>query len=224
MADKAEQAAGLTHVVRRWWSSLLGAPRRITLLTIILLVLASSVFAYTYYRQIQNEEAQSELFQAVYYFEADSLRLALEGDGVNYGFLELIERYDATEVSNLAHFYAGICYLKMGKYEESIEQIEDFEASDWLLAARAQALIGDAHMELGRSLEAAEFYQKAANHRPNEVFSPVYLRKAAIAYEKSEDHRGAVACYRRILEDYPDADREEATKQVQRLEESLTTK
>jgi hypothetical protein len=43
------------------------------------------------------------MFQAVYYFEADSLDKALNGDGNNLGFLEIIDEYSVTDAANLAN-------------------------------------------------------------------------------------------------------------------------
>ena len=53
---------------------------------IVLLILGFSAFSY--FKENQNNTAQEEMFQAVYYFEKDSLVQALNGDGNNYGFLE----------------------------------------------------------------------------------------------------------------------------------------
>ena len=47
------------------------------------------------------------MFQAVYYFEKDSLVQALNGDGNNYGFLEIIDEYSLSDAANLSKFYAG---------------------------------------------------------------------------------------------------------------------
>jgi hypothetical protein len=54
----------------------------------VIAVVVAAYFLYNYWVTNQNESAQNEMFQAVYYFEADSLDLALEGDGNNYGFLQ----------------------------------------------------------------------------------------------------------------------------------------
>ena len=90
-----------------------------------LAVLASAVFLYRYYIANQDNQAQIDMFQAVYYFEADSVQKALMGDGNNYGFLDIIENYGMTETANLAHYYAGACYLQMGEYENAIENLSD---------------------------------------------------------------------------------------------------
>lgn len=159
-------------------------------------------FVYGYYMDNQNKLAQDDMFQAVFYFEQDSIDLALNGDGNNYGFKDIGEEYPGTESANLANFYSGVIHLKKGNSKVAILYLEDFSTSDLLVQARSYSLIGDAYMELGEFEKAVENYNKAANHRSNEYFSPIYLRKAAIAYEKMEQWEGAKGCYQKIMEDY----------------------
>ncbi len=171
------------------------------------------------YTTNQDEIAQTEMFQAVYYFEADSLERALNGDGNNYGFLNIIEEYPMTSSANLSHFYAGAALLKQRKFEEAITHLEEFSASDLLLQARAYALIGDAYMELGNFSDAANFYKKAADYKSNESFTPGYLMKAAFAYERLNDYASAIANYDKVIENYLDANEyQEARKHKARLE------
>ncbi len=177
-----------------------------------------SIFGYRYYKNLQNEEGQRELFQAVYYFEADSVQRALTGDGVNYGFLELMEKYNGTTVGNLAAFYAGVCHMKLKQYTEAIEKLVSFGSADWLLQARAYALIGDAYVEEAQYEKAIAYYEKATVYKPNKPFTPQYLKKAAVIYEKIGRPEKALDCYARILEEHAGSSlQQEATKQVQRL-------
>ena len=171
------------------------------------------------YTTNQDEIAQTEMFQAVYYFEADSLERALSGDGNNYGFLNIIEEYPMTPSANLSHFYAGAALLKQRKFEEAITHLEDFKSSDLLLQARAYSLIGDAYMELGNFSDAGKFYTKAADYKSNESFTPAYLMKAALAYERLNDYAAAISRYDRIVNNYVNANEyQEARKQKARLE------
>jgi tetratricopeptide (TPR) repeat protein len=186
----------------------------------VIALIVAGVFGYNYYMDSQNEEAQVEMFQAVFYFEADSLNKALNGDGNNYGFLDIIDNYGGTKSANLASFYVGATYLKQGQFEDAIDYLEEFKSDDLLLQPRAYALIGDAYMELGNYTKAAAYYMDAAEYKPNKYFSPIYLTKAAIAYEKVADYMAALSCYETILKDFWDwSDINEAKKQKSRLEE-----
>lgn len=169
---------------------------------IVLVLIVGGIFGYRYYKNNQEQLAQSEMFQAVHYFESDSLDLALNGDGNNLGLTDIANDYSITDAGNLANYYAGVAYLKQGKYKPAILYLEDFESDDLLVQARAYSLIGDAHMELGEYEQAASFYTKAANYKPNEYFSPSYLMKAAIAYEKAGNMEEAKSAYTTVIEDY----------------------
>lgn len=163
------------------------------------------VGGYIFYDQSQgskNIEAQDEIFQAVYYYEAEDFDKALNGDGNSLGFLDIIDEYGSTKTGNLANFYVGNCFLKKGEFETAIEYLNDFSSSDVLLQARAYALVGDANMELKNFSEAASYYKKAAEYKSNEQFSPLYWSKAGIAYEKLNDNKSAADCYDKIVTKY----------------------
>jgi tetratricopeptide (TPR) repeat protein len=172
------------------------------------LVLALSIggfLGYRYYIERQDSAAQIEMFQAVYYFEADSLQRALNGDGNNYGFLDIIDNYGSTDAGNLARFYAGVSYLKLGEYQNAIDHLKKFGADDLLVQARAYSLMGDAYMELLNFSEAGKFYERAANHSPNKFFSPQYHLKAGLAFERLNSLEAANKNYTKIVNEYYDS-------------------
>jgi tetratricopeptide (TPR) repeat protein len=179
----------------------------------------SGYFGFSYYKANQNELAQKEMYQAVYYFEADSLDLALKGDGNNLGFIEIIDEYGISAAGNLANFYAGAAYLKQGKYESAIEYLEDFKSNDLLVQPRAYSLIGDAYMEQNKFEDAVKYYSKAADYLPNKYFTPTYLMKAALAYEKLKQNDKAKEAYEKIITDFWDSPEfQNARKYKARLE------
>lgn len=180
-------------------------PKTVVGLAAAVLLLVGGYFGFQYYKQSQNVLAQKEMFQAVFYFESDSLDRALNGDGNNLGFLNIVEDYGITDAGNLANYYAGVCYLKQGKYELARLFLEDFSSSDLLVQARAYSLIGDSYMEEQKYEEAANFYSKAANYEPNKYFSPSYLMKEALAYEKLNQNDKAKAAYEKVITQYWDS-------------------
>lgn len=182
-------------------------------------LMVAGYFLYNYWITNRNATAQNEMFQAVYYFEADSLDNALNGDGNNLGFLDIIDSYSMTEAANLAHYYAGASLLKKGEYIASIEHLEKFSSDDLLIQARAYGLIGDANVELGNLEEAVSNYNKAANYNPNEFTSPTYLIKAAGVLEEQENYTAALKCYDTIVEEYVNSSEyQTARKHKARLE------
>ena len=168
-----------------------------------IVLLVGGYFAWKYwYVAGQESEAQNEMFMAINYFEKDSLEKAINGDGENKGFLEIIDQYGVTSAANLAEYYLGMSYLKQGKYEEAIEHLEDFDADDQMIGPIATGAIGDAHMELGHIDEAISFYIKAADQNKNNFTTPIYLKKAALAYEQKKDYKEAVKIYEKIKEEF----------------------
>ena len=185
----------------------------------VLAIIIAAYFLYNYWITNQNESAQNEMFQAVYYFEADSLDKALDGDGNSLGFKDIIEDYSMTDAANLANYYAGASYLKKGEYISAIDYLESFSSSDLLIQARAYALIGDANFEMGNNEEAVSYYNKAADYNSNEYITPTYLIKAAVVYELLEDYKSAIDCYNTIVEEYVNSSEyQNARKHKARLE------
>ena len=88
----------------------------------LLLILVLGYFGYKQFILDPKEEQATEaMFRAEDYFRADSTRLALNGDAVNAGFVKIISRYKGTKAADLAGFYAGACYLKLGDFNNAVK-------------------------------------------------------------------------------------------------------
>ena len=168
----------------------------------VAVILIGGVLFFQYNTQQQNEKAQAEMFQAVYFFEQDSVDFALNGDGINKGFLNIIESYPRTDAANLAHFYTGSIYLSQKKFEDALTHLEEFSSDDYLVQAKAYSLVGDANLELGKTDEAIAQYTKAARTNENKFMSPKYLAKLAVAQEEAGKIEDAIKTYAEIEEKY----------------------
>ncbi len=177
--------------------------KSLTIIAAAIIILVGGYFAYkNMYIAPLELEAQGRMFMAEKFFEADSLDKALNGFGEHDGFLKIIDNYGGTPSANLAYYYAGICYLNLGEYQKAIDYLSDFSSSDIMVKAVALGAIGDAYMELGKVSDAASQYEKAANYNANNFTTPVYLMKAAGAYEASQKYDKAVAIYKEIKKTY----------------------
>lgn len=178
-------------------------------LTIIVVAVLAIVGGYLGYKKMviapMEIEAQSAMFMAEKYFEQDSLQLAINGDGQNYGFIDIVEEYSGTKSANLAHYYLGICYRNTGEYEYAIDELKSFSSDDIMISAVAIGAIGDCYMELNDVDNAISYYEKAASHNENSLTSPIYLFKAGLAYEDVQDFAAAEKKYLAIKENYPDS-------------------
>ena len=184
-----------------------------------ILGVVAAVFFYFNYTKTQNEEAQQEMFQAVYNFEADSLKKALQGGG-SQGLEAIADEYAGTDAANQANFYIAVSKLKLGKFDEALEAIEKFSTKDPLLQARAYCIAGDIHMEKGNFEDAASNYQKAAAEGANKHFTPVYLMKLGLAQENLKKYTAAAETYGKVADKYFDtAEAADAKKYKARVEQ-----
>ena len=155
-----------------------------------------------FYLKPKEKEAGEQMFVAEQYFEKDSFNLALNGDGDNLGFLDIVDEYGMTKAGNLANYYAGISYLRLGQYEEAIEFLNNFETDDLLLAPIATGAQGDAYLELGQQDKAFDLYVDAAELSDNQLTAPVYLLKAGKLAEEMGNNKKALELYETIKSDF----------------------
>lgn len=180
--------------------------KRLSLLLLAIIVVVGGYMAYKKLIIAPMEiEAQSAMFMAEKYFEQDSLQLAINGDGQNYGFIDIVDEYSGTKSANLAHYYLGICYRNTGEFEYAIDELKSFSSDDIMISAVALGAIGDCYMELNDVDNAISYYEKAAAHNENNLTSPAYLFKAGLAYEDLQDFAAAEKKYLAIKENYPDS-------------------
>jgi tetratricopeptide (TPR) repeat protein len=179
--------------------------RSLTIIIGVIVVIIGGYFGYKkLYVDPLEEEAQSQMFVAERYFEQDSLNLAINGDGNYLGFLDILDEYSVTPSGNLANYYLGICYLRQEKYEEAIEHLSSFGTGDEIMSSVATGAIGDAYMELGETKTAASYYMDASDESNNDFTAPIYLMKAAMAYEELGNYKKAAGIYKSIKNNYPD--------------------
>jgi tetratricopeptide (TPR) repeat protein len=168
---------------------------------LIILVALFFIYQKSYLAPLEDE-AHQEMFMAENYFAKDSFKLALNGDGQYPGFLQIIEEYGSTNAGNLANYYAGICFLRLGQFDEAIKHLKEYSTDDYLLYSVSNGAIGDAYLELGKLENAAKFYKKAAYDKANQFSSPFYLMKLGFVYEKLEQWEKALEAYEYIEKQY----------------------
>lgn len=194
--------------------------KKLLIITSVIVLLIAGYWAFkNLYLEPKEVEAQNEMFIAQYYFEKDSFNLALNGDGQYFGFEKITEEYGVTKTANLAKYYAGICNLQLGNFEGAIDYLSSFSSDDKIIGAIAKGAIGDANMELGKTKEAIEFYNEAAEYNNNEVFSPYFLLKAGMACEINNENNKALEFYKKIKTDFPESTQaREIEKYISKIE------
>lgn len=158
-----------------------------------------------FYKIPREKEANEQMFYAEQYFEKDSFNLALDGDGNYPGFLDIIDDFGGTKSADLATYYTGISYLRLGQFEDAIDYLESFSSDDILVGPVALGACGDAYAELGDTEKALNLYIKAAEVSENSFTAPIYLLKAGKLYESVDDIDKALEAYEEIKDKYPES-------------------
>ncbi len=172
----------------------------------VLVVLLGTFAFYGFYLPGKEKDAQEQMFRAQQYFEQDSFRLALNGDGNYEGFLSIIDDYAFTRAANLSNYYAGISYLRMGEYDNAITHLKKFSSKgEPVLCAMSKGALGDAYSEKNDMDEAISYYKKAADEMENELVTPYYLFKAGLALKVQGKKEEALKLFQQIKNEYPES-------------------
>jgi len=176
----------------------------IGILAAIILVAAGWLIYKNFFLKPKEERSAEAMFKAEEYFRNDSLTLALDGDGQNKGFLYIIKNFDGTKAANLAHFYAGIIYLRTNDFNNAVKHLNDFNTESKQIQMIAYGRLGDAYSEQGKKDEAVENYKKAGNYFPeDESNSSEFLFRAGYLLESMGKNKEAAGVYKEIKEKFP---------------------
>ena len=189
---------------------------------VVIFALAAAVFGY---KKVVVEprmtKAQEMLFEAQYQFESQNadFALALNGDENTPGFAQVVEQYGNTPAGNLARMYAAACSLRLGEFAQAQSYINSFKnvkgVPGEIINAMAAGIKGDIAVENGDNAAAAKLFEQAAKVSENDFTTPMYLRKAALAYAAMGNDAKATELMKVINEQYPASyDAREAMKLV----------
>ncbi|THU38051.1 tetratricopeptide repeat protein [Niastella caeni] len=181
----------------------------ITSVVVGLVVVIGGYFAYkTFFKAPAEAKAAEAIWKAEDYFRQDSFNLALNGDGVNIGFVKASSKFSGTKAGNLATFYAGASYIQLGDYNNAIKFLKDFSTDQEAVKLRATGLLGDAYAELGKKEEAIDYYKKAGTlSEKDDVNSPEYLFRAAMLNQQLGKNKEAIELLHTIKDKYPQSQR-----------------
>lgn len=184
--------------------------RAVTIIGLAIILLGGGYLLYKkMYKEPQENKASEAMFKAEEYFRGDSLQVALNGDGINVGFLKVIDKYGSTKAGNLAKFYAGNCYLQMGDFAKASKYLSDFSTDSKPVQTRGYKLLGDAYAEQGKNADALSAYKKAAhNFEEDKASASEYLFVAAyFAQRVMNDTKEATDLYNELKTKYPQSQR-----------------
>lgn len=169
---------------------------------VAIVVVAACCFGFNKFSESKNVEASNSeaLYQAQFDFEQGNYASALEN------FESIINEYGSTKVGNLSKAYAGLCQMNLGDVDAAIAYLKDYDGNDVNIAPAILSALGDCYVAKESYAEAAKAFVKAASKANNAQFSPLYLKKAGLAYEKIGENAKALQAYESIKNDYADSE------------------
>lgn len=170
----------------------------------IVVVVVLAVLAYhNLHKQPRNAKAQAAIFKGERYFENQQDSLALFGDGNDYiGFEEVINQFGGTKTADLARAYAGISYSRLGENEKALNYLSKFKGGDKLITPAILGAVGDVYMNMDMSDKAVNQFMKAAKAADDNLLSPIYYKKAGLAYLYAEKFDKAIETFESIKKTY----------------------
>lgn len=178
--------------------------KKILMVCAAIVLVVAGVVGFRSCNASQDEKAsQSEaLYQAQFDFEAGNYSAALEN------FESVINEFGSTKSGNLAKAYAGLCQKQLGDLNAAISYLKEYDGNDKVVAPAILSALGDCYVEIENPdyASAAKAFEKAASSADNAQFSPLYLRKAGLAYEAMGDNAKALKVYETIKNKYPNSE------------------
>ena len=169
----------------------------------VIVIITGVVMYNNLYAEPREEKAQAALFKGQEYFEQDAFEQALNGDSIAYtGFLKVADEYSGTKAAHLAKAYAGICYAKLGKYEEAVKMLNDFDGDDQMVSPAMLGATGNCYAQLNQLDKAAATLLDAAKKADNNTLSPIFLMQAGEILVKQGKLDDAIQAYTQIKEKY----------------------
>ncbi len=206
MAEQKKTNEGLNveEAVTQSEAFLIKNKKSIIGVVVAVIVIIAGVTMYKHlYAAPREAKAQAALFKGQEYFEAGAFEQALNGDSIGYaGFASVADQYSGTKAANLAQAYMGICYAKLGKNEEAIQALSDFDGNDQMVSPAVKGALGNCYAQLGQLDKAASTLLDAANEADNNTLSPIFLMQAGQILAQQGKYDDAINAYTAIKEKY----------------------
>lgn len=169
---------------------------------VALVVVIVCYFGFNQLSEGKNAEASNSeaLYQAQFEFEQGNYASALEN------FESVINEFGSTKAGNLSKAYAGLCQMNLGDVDAAISYLKDYDGNDVNIAPAILSALGDCYVTKEAYGDAAKAFEKAASKANNAQFSPIYLKKAGLAFEKAGENAKALKAYESIKNAWADSE------------------
>jgi len=169
----------------------------------LVVIVAACILYHTYVAVPNAEKANTALAKGQEYFAAEQFDKALNGDSTGFvGFAKLAGEYGG-DAGNLANLYTGLCYAKLGKWQEAVSFIEKFDPKDdQMISPAALGALGNAYAHIEQLDKAVSTLKKAAEKADNNSLSPTFLIQAGEILESQGKKDEALKLYQTVKDKY----------------------
>lgn len=132
------------------------------------------------------------------------IQLALGNDSVALAqYLDIAKNYGGDARNRAALQAAGMLYGE-GKYQEALEALDKFSATDNVIGAAASSLEGDCYVNLDNLDKAISCFKEAISvSDENPMYTPFFMMKLARVYREQKNYKAEAEIYSQILDEYP---------------------
>jgi len=163
----------------------------------IIVIVVGFILCNNYYLEPRANEASTELGKSQELFDQQQYDKALAG------FQKVAADYSSTDAGNLAQLYIGLCQANLGKWQEAVAALEDFDGQDdQMISPAAEGALGNAYAHLKQLDKAVEHLKKAAKKADNNSLSPLFLIQAGEILESQGKKDEALKLYQEVKEKY----------------------
>jgi tetratricopeptide (TPR) repeat protein len=171
-------------------------------------------------RKANSERAATYTNRAMSFYLSGDYRHAIDGDMSHkiqgeplYGLRYIVREFGSTSSGTVAALALGNSYYYLGKYDSARIVFDDAPSSEEpIIQASLDAGRAAILMHSGNKTEAAKLFEKAAARDKTNPFDAEYLIQAARAHVAAKQKDDAVRIYRKITEDYPSSQFDDAAK------------
>ena len=163
-----------------------------------------AIVLYANKRSNDNEAAAALLAKVIPSYELGNFTEAIDGklNPEVTGLKAIVDKYGGTEQGENARIFLANSYYYIGKYDEALENYQDYGGSNSLF--KATALAGQANCFENKKdySKAADLFKQASSISESDPSNAEYLMKAGIDLMKLKKNDEAKELFETIKKDY----------------------
>ena len=173
---------------------------KVRLISMIVGGLIIIVLGFFLYRQFMwkpaNEKSKETNWAGINYAAKDSTALAIDELKAH------VNQYDGKVGGEVSQFVYARQLMANGEFEAALKELKGVDVTDTYVAVMAKGLQADCQSEMGDYEKAYSSYMSAANANDNEFTTPMYLMKAGLCAEETNNFDKATEAYQTIKDNY----------------------